>query len=291
VDQTEMRIALINKELEESFSYSESQHVQIKWFIQLHLLALFGFFSLAGFLHRNSVSGISSLICLSSAIAVFGIGWILLTVLAHKISMILLINKHISTFRNHRLQVLGDGFRCSYVYPTDPSEALIARSVNVLPYIFFAANYMVLCGSSWFFIAQITDNYIGFAASISIGVLVGIFYPRTCVTFYKHLRAAKDALSFSEKHKIEDRFEDARKQKDSPQKALDLCVFFLLALSAGFSVYLVYLMAIDNPILSLSGHITIALGNGLLFGALRYLREKVKRSDIGVCINIIRHKK
>lgn len=266
-----------NKEIDEANEILARQHSQIKWYVQIYLLALFGFFSLAGFLFKKDATsqGCSSedVIILACATIIFCLGWLLLSALAHKISIINLIYKQLAYMRRNRLEHVNIFTSKNYIYPLDPKEIRLPGLVSYMPYLFFVLNYNVICGCVFF----ITYKYFSLANAVNISVcsaiFIGLFYPRVCVTFNKHMRASADADSFPNKQYLEQKWEEKRKGKINLigftiKYGMLILIFSVSILATIFNIY-------NIETFSPKTYLSTVILSGLLFGILRYFFEVV----------------
>ncbi len=274
-----IRLSILNKELEESFAGIASQHGQIRWFVQTYLLALFGLFTLTGFIVNtvnipssgNDPTKLKVAVGISCSISLFILGWLLLSVLARKIATLTIIYKHIAVCRRARLQFMKDQYHEEYFYSTNADEILLPGMIRFMPYCFFVLNYMVLCGGLFFYAYFITDDLnLSSVLSLTIGTIVGLFYPNVCIIFNKHIITAIKATSFSHKKKLEESWDDLRKRfrKDS------WYVIALLVTLALGSVLLLIIAVSHHNRTDLSWEFWLALLDGTLFAALLYYFEK-----------------
>lgn len=266
-----------NKEIDEANEILNRQHLQIKWYVQIYLLALFGFFSLAGFLFRKETTSSSlynvDVIIIACAIIIFFLGWLLLSALAHKVSIINLIYKHLATMRLGRIEHINNIFIKGYAFPLSSKEIKLPGMIKHMPYLFFVLNYNILCGCVFF----IAYKYFGILNAINISictaVLAGLFYPRVCVTFNKHIRASEGASSFPDKQYLEQEWEEKRRSKIDPfgliiKYGLLLFLFFVSLASTICSA--LNFLEINSYYL-----LVITIVSGGVFGLFRYFFEIV----------------
>lgn len=282
------QIDFFNKELDESSMNLERQYTQVKWFVQLYMASLFGYFSLSGYLLKESPTLLSYSIGLSAGISVFMLGWLLLAILGHKTAMMILIHKHISTFRGHRLALMNNAkYATNYVFPIKQNKALIASMTGVTPYVFFVINYIILSGSVYVYVHRLSsDLYLASLSSVFISVFAGLFYPRSCVVYNKHIRSAKDAHSLEHKLKIEKCFEDARKEHPWCNQTCRLLLILITIIN--MSCLLIYAW----PIYHMSNYLIllVSFSSALIFAVVRYMMESYKELNFIVCLRPVKHK-
>lgn len=266
-----MALEIINKEIDEGYAHLDRQHEQIRWFVQIYMLALGGLFAFAGHLLNEPNSGVIAAIGTTATLLVFGLGWLLLSSLAHKMSMIILIHKHISMMRGHRVAEAGGTFGASYVFPTSPRVVVFARLIRVTPYIFFGVNVGLLCAGLGFFMYKSNgDSFMAGVLSPLAGILVGIVYPRSCVTFSKHIDTASRAVSFEEKKRFEKEWDDQRAKYDKKHRLERMGFRFVLGILVIVGGWVALRGWTTHQVLwILCAHL-----NATAFGILRYHQER-----------------
>lgn len=274
-EKSKIKIDFLNKEVEEANKILERQHTQIQWFVQVYLLALFGFFSVTGYLIVKSNSEIPVLsvnvIILVCAAIIFCLGWLLLSALSHKLSIMQMVYKHLATMRRRRIEEVDILLEEGYVFPLSDESVQMPGLIYYMPYLFFGLNYTLFCGS-FFFVFHKQLSYVpALNLSFCIAILVGLFYPRVCMTFNKHMRASGDADTLPKKQYLEEMWEKKRK---SGATKLGLFVkhgalFILTSLSIGITYFSI------NNIWNYNDFVYLAAGvvTLLVFGALRYFFE------------------
>jgi hypothetical protein len=287
---TDNRLLILNKELEENFAHLDRQHTQVKWFVQLYTFALGGFFAFSGYLANQTSSAYSSIAGISAGFLVFCLGWLLLVTLAHKLAIIILTHKQIAVFRGHRLSLLDSKYETDYVFPTSSQAVRFAKAIDTTPYIFFVVNYVILCGSTGFYVSRVLGIWVGVTTSLAIGIIVGLVYPRSCVIFAKHIRTAKLATSLMKMHELEQAFENLRKEAKKEAegrhnlfyKACISIITFFVLVGIGLALLNIWVKLDSSRIILLS----FSVLNACLFGVVRYKMEKIK----GFKVSMVGHK-
>jgi len=96
---------VIEKEISEALTSLNQQHVQCQWYVQIYLLAISGLFAIAGFFGKDGTLSVqASAVGVTYALLVFFLGWLFLSVVAHKATMIHMLYKHVAIMRGLRAQ-------------------------------------------------------------------------------------------------------------------------------------------------------------------------------------------
>lgn len=221
----EFQSNVICKEMDESFSHLERQHSHIIWFIQVYMAVFSGYAVLCGYFgSKDGVSIVQSVVGLIGSVLVFMLGWVILTVVANKITSIYLIHKHMANLRRERRVKLDLGFGDNYVFHTDASTFQLPRSIEYVPYVIFLVNYSVIFGGIIFNTYKLFTFPGSLMFALAIGAAIGLKYPDVCVSFNKQLWAAATAKSFVQESALEDWWDNRRKEA---KKKID---FFPIAL-------------------------------------------------------------
>ncbi|MDH5325317.1 MAG: hypothetical protein OEZ68_02440 [Gammaproteobacteria bacterium] len=234
-------IDIVNIEIEEAYNSVSHQHQQIKFYLQYYMVALIGLFTLTGYLTQsnnektedsphiefhfamfplNSVQNQlsektdeskviknemspSAKLGITFVVTVFLLGWAFIAILAHKISFLVLLYKHIAFFRYERLELGGsESMKAGYVLPNNKSHIKLPSLVIYLPYVFFVFNYLILIGGLSYYLILSLDWVQTIAVVSFVSIVFGIYYPIVCLTFNKHYRAARKAPNMAGKLKL-----------------------------------------------------------------------------------------
>ena len=274
---TQEKMSFLNKEIDEYYTHLSRQHSQSRWFVQLYLLSLAGLFALLQFIADQPPRFAGNVVGIAAGILVFAFGWLLLSVIAHKMGMMIMTHRQISALRGHRLALTNSAFKSDYLFPSGPKVVGFAKLVKTTPVIFFALNYMVLCGSVGFFFARLHDDWVsGLAFALLVGALFGVYYPRSCVTFYKHINSAELAKTLEQRSELEDGFE-ARRHRIAKQGGWAYSL--LLTSAAGGAVILaaVFVATLVARQVFQDWHLLLAgVAGACAFGFARFHLEKHK---------------
>lgn len=261
----------LNKEIDEANEILSAQHAHIKWYTQTYLLALFGFLSLAGYLEIKKEGYVTSnmaadVVVVTCSIIIFCLGWIFLSSLAHKISMITMLHKHLAALRRLRLESFekASEIESEYIFPLSNEQIRLPGLIMHMPYWFFALNFSILSGTIFFVLARHIGLIPSLISSFSVAMIVGLFYPRVCITFRKHMRASNDANTIPEKYYLEDTWEEKRKARIN---VIGFTLkYFTFTLILSIQLLMTY-MSITNKYLKLDNYLNINMNN-LLFSSL-----------------------
>lgn len=94
---------VLSKEIDEAYKSVASQHDQIKYYFQIYMAALAGLFTLTGYFSSGGITRDEAIIGIISTVSVFCLGWIFLSIVAHKVSMLIFLYKHLAVCRAKRL--------------------------------------------------------------------------------------------------------------------------------------------------------------------------------------------
>ncbi|HZW25906.1 MAG TPA: hypothetical protein VFF26_10520 [Gallionella sp.] len=196
-------LSIIEKEISETQTAIAFQHEQVKWYLQTYLLAISGLFALSGYFASDSnITVRESIIGATFTITTFFLGWIFLSVIAHKSSLIIMLYKQLAVTRGIRARSTPE-LAADYVMPRASHHIKVAGMLKYLPYLFFVFNFLILCGGLSFYFSP-HMKYFQIVASVSaFAVTLGTFYPVVCVTFNRQIRCATHAKSMRHKNLLE----------------------------------------------------------------------------------------
>jgi hypothetical protein len=194
---------IVEKEISETQTAIAFQHEQVKWYLQTYLLAISGLFALSGyFASDNNITIRESIIGATFTVTTFFLGWTFLSVIAHKSSLIIMLNKHLAATRGIRVRSAPD-LAADYVMTRTSRHIKVASMLKYLPYLFFAFNFLILCGGLSFYFSPHMKYYQIVASVSAFAVTLGTFYPVVCVTFNRQIRCASQAKSMRHKNLLE----------------------------------------------------------------------------------------
>lgn len=221
MDRDQLRLSMVNQELAETYEHIDRQHAQIKWLVQTYLALLFGFFSLSGYLAQKDATSLSAAMGVGSTVAVFAFGWLSIAIVAHKFANLMMLHKHLSIFTGSRLSILNEGDRPSaYYFPKAPETVYVPGLLSYVPELFTLLNFAVIFGGIWFHMGRLVGVHTGAVVALAVSAVVGAFYPRSCVNFHKHIKAADRARSIPDKRRCERIFERSRERETHKKNAL-----------------------------------------------------------------------
>ena len=229
-------IEIINKEIDETINNVTHQHQQIKYYFQVYMVALVGLFSISGYFAKGGFSTHESIVGAAFTVTVFFLGWVFLSVVSHKVAMIILLYKHLSVFRRRRLNIMNcSGLEKEYVLPHEKKNVIMPGMLKFLPYLVFVFNFLILCGGLAFYLAPHV-SYVQSVATISaVAVVLGAFYPRVCITFNKHISCAIRGATLRAKHRMENAWEKSVKQCGKPSRLIKV-VFVLFSITGALGL-------------------------------------------------------
>lgn len=257
----------ITEEIDESYKTVDRQHSQCRWFIKTYLIIFFGLLSFGGYVGR--MEGPSVPICvvgMFAGVLTFGMGWVLMSALAHKISMVILTYKQIAVSRARRYEVIERWDAEESVFPVKREDVTCAKSVEYLPYAFFGVNYFTLCGSFVFFMSvlQEVSGDVAFLWMVTVSIVAGILYPRACVTFYCHIKAARAAKSVMEKDRKYMEYEERRRgERKAEYRERFILLTVLLFLNVSLAIGQTYEVLGRQPVVVCIASTVIAILFGL----------------------------
>lgn len=265
------KIDIINKEVDETIGNISHQHQEIKYYFQLYTVALIGLFSISGYFSNNGLSIHESIIGSAYTVTVFFLGWVFLSIVSHKVAMIILLYKHIAIFRRRRLNILkGTNLMKDYVLPSDKKDVMMPEMLKYLPYLVFVFNFLILCGGLAFYFAPHMPYYQMMATVTATAVLFGAFYPRVCITFNKHVSCATRGSTLRAKYRMELAWERAIKQAGKPSRIIKI-IFLIVSALGAWSIAVVSFF-IENHTYQVV-IVFFCWGGITMFGILRYKVE------------------
>ncbi|MCF7513628.1 hypothetical protein L3V43_07000 [Pseudoalteromonas sp. L23] len=268
------QVEILNKEMDECYKNINNQHQQVKYYFQSYMVAIIGLFSLSSYFSKEGMTNSELFLGITFSICVFFLGWIFLSIVSHKISMLILIYKHMSVIRSSRLKKLGcEQTENQYVLPKEIRDIRMPGLLKFLPYLLFVFNFVTLCGAVAYYLSF---NYMYHQVVSVVGciaVFFGSFYPIACISYRKHTDCALRARSLKAFNKLERRWNIENKnlnKKYSNLKATFILIGMLISL---LSVYVSSLsLEEDHKI-----YLTICSSVGLLiYGAMRFAAEKYR---------------
>jgi len=269
---------IIEKEIAEASASIASQHSQCQWYVQTYLVAITGLFAIAAFFAKDGKLTLqASSVGVVYSIVVFFIGWVFLSVIAHKVAMIQMLYKHVAGMRelrakNHPI------LESAYVLPKGRTPVKYGSLIGQLPYLFFAFNFVLFAGGISFFLAPHTQYHQTVSVVVAICTILGTFYPVVCISFNKHLSCASKARNMRHKQLLENHWtravRDRKKKFRGVRNTLLLLANIGAILVAAFA-YSPQSSGFEMAVIFLS-YIGIAI-----YGALRYAMERW-RLRIGV---------
>jgi len=268
------QVEILNKEVDECVKNISSQHQQVKYYFQSYMIAIVGLFSLAGFFSKDLISISEMFIGIMYSVCVFFLGWIFLSIISHKVAMLILVYKHMAIIRRTRLRKLNcNETTKSYVLPTDPTHIRMPGLLKFLPYLLFIFNFAMLCGTISYYLSYHLMFHQVTSVVCFIAVLFGSFYPIACVSYRKHTDCAKRANSLESFHRIEILWNKASKKVkkiSSFHKKIFIFIGFILSITGVYvsSLNLTETYQYISAVVSIIGVST--------YGYLRYLAEKYK---------------
>lgn len=268
---------IIEKEIAETATSLSQQHSQCQWYVQTYLLAISGLFAVAGFFGKDGkLSTQASAVGIVYAVIVFFLGWVFLSVVAHKAAMIHMLYKHIASMRGFRIKN-HEELRAKYVLPLKQNQIKYGSLIKRFPYLFFSFNFIFLCSSLAYFVAPHFDYYQTIAIICAVATLFGTFYPVVCISFNKHLGCAFKAKNARHRLLLEHIW--TRAVRDHKKKYKWLKLFFLTAANFGAVGVVVFTM---NPMSKEYTHLIIfsSYAGVIFFATVRYAIEKY-RINIG----------
>ncbi|MFZ6820030.1 hypothetical protein [Undibacterium sp. Ji22W] len=263
--------SVIEKEISESMSSVASQHSQCQLFVQTFLLSVTGLFAVAAFFSKDSKLTLqASSVGIVYSLLVFFMGWVFLSVIAHKVAMIHILYKHIAAMRAFRVS-LFPMLRNTYVLPIGRATAKYGSMINQLPYLFFAFNFVLFAGALSFFLAPHIQYHQNVAVVIAVCTVLGTFYPIVCISFNKHLECARRAKDMLHKERLEKVWTQSVRSKK--RKFRWPRILFLILCNFG-AIAIAVLSFDPSHFLSSRQIIAFSYGGALGFIFLRYAVEK-----------------
>lgn len=265
---------VVEKEISETAASLSHQHAQCQWYVQTYLLAISGLFALVSFFGKETKLTVQfSAVGVTYAIVVFFMGWVFLSIVAHKAAMIHMLYKHIANMRGLRIQA-HEALRERYVLPLERTQIRYGGLLTKLPYFFFAFNFVFVCSALTYFIAPHLQHYYQTVAVISASAIaLGTFYPVVCISFNKHLACAFKARNMQHRYQLEEAWTKAVKEKKQKYGVLKL---FLLVI-ANTGAIGIAICSVRDLAASYSLQVIIASYFGAIVYAMsRYALETVR---------------
>jgi hypothetical protein len=269
---------IVEKEIAETTSSISSQHAQCQWYVQTYLVAITGLFAIAAFFAKDGKLSVqASAVGVVYSLVVFFMGWVFLSVIAHKVAMIHMLYKHVAGMRELRAKAHPE-LESAYVLPKGRTPVKYGSLIGQLPYLFFAFNFVLFAGGLSFFLAPHTRYHQTVAVVVAICTLLGTFYPIVCISFNKHLSCASKARNMRHKQLLENHWTRAVRDK----KRRFWWLRFSMLTIANFGALLMALYAYVPQTSSSERAVILLCYAGLLgYGLVRYAMEKW-RLKIGV---------
>jgi len=269
---------IIEKEISETSTSLNQQHTQCQWYVQTYLLAISGLFAVAGFFGKDGKLSIqASSVGIVYAVIVFFLGWVFLSVVAHKAAMIHMLYKHIASMRALRINK-HEELREKYVLPLEKNQIRYGSLITYLPYLFFIFNFIFLCSALTYFISPHFSYYQTVAIVCASATLFGTFYPVVCISFNKHLGCAFKANNARHRNLLEHIWTHAVKKEKRKYRSIKYILLAIANLGA-IGVVVFALMPLSKEYTHTI--IYTSYSGVLIFTAIRYVMEKY-RIKIGV---------
>ncbi|BBB24619.1 conserved hypothetical protein [Amphritea japonica ATCC BAA-1530] len=269
---------VIEKEIEESTTSIANQHSQCQWYVKTYLLSITGLFAIAAFFSGDQkLTAQAATIGTVYSFVVFFMGWGFLSVIAHKVSLIHMLYKHVAGMRTLRIKShpkLDD----VYALAKGKNQIKYGSLIKELPYLFFAFNFIFFAGGLSYFLAPHTDYHQTVSTVSAICIFFGTFYPIVCISFKKHIACAYKAQNMEHKNRLEEKWANTVSRRK--KKYMMPRVIFLLISNTGASI-LALLSFYPQEVLSSSSIVILSYIGIALFASLRYSIERW-RLKIGV---------
>jgi len=269
---------IIEKEISETATSLSQQHSQCQWYVQTYLVAISGLFAVAGFFGKDGkFSTQASAVGIVYSIIVFFLGWVFLSVVAHKAAMIHMLYKHIASMRGFRIKN-HEELRAKYVLAIGQSQIKYGSLITQFPYLFFSFNFIFLCSALAYFVSPHFLYYQTVAIISATATLFGTFYPVVCISFNKHLGCAFKAKNARHRHLLELTWTRAVR---AYKKKYRLPKYFLLTVANLGAVGVVVFAMTPESKEYTQPIIYSSYAGVIIFAAVRYAMEKY-RIKIGV---------
>ena len=276
MDEQGIKLKFTELEMGDSFRDLDRQHTQIRWYVQVYTVSLIGFFTLFGYL-AGQPGLCYSLIGVMASLIVFALGWVLITILSHKISNIIMVHKQLAQIKEIRRKIDKINFKKEdYVPISLKAEVKPIGLFRYLPYLIFSLNFSLLLGTFFFFLNREMEWAKAAVDALCAGAIMAIFYPKACTSYNEHIKSAEYASNISNRDEKQKEYEKAR-------KGLDWDNWYLwCAACSGISMLC---LAIWNHRqflskqlkFSLEHHTIIAISLAALYGIFRYYYEITKK--------------
>lgn len=269
---------VLEKEISEASASISSQHAQCQWYVQTYLVAITGLFAIAAFFARDGKLSVqASAVGIVYSLVVFFMGWVFLSVIAHKVAMIHMLYKHIAGMRDLRAKAHPE-LEFAYVLPKGRTPVKYGSLIGQLPYLFFAFNFILFAGGLAYFLAPHTRYHQTVGVVVTVCTLLGTFYPVVCISFNKHLTCASKARNVRHKQLLENHWTRAVRDKKKRFRWLRFGLLILANLGAMLIAIYAY---VPQTAESEKVVITLSYSGLILYGLVRYAMEKW-RLKIGV---------
>lgn len=270
---------VIEKEISETVASLTHQHTQCQWYVQTYLIAISGLFAVVSFLGKDGKLSVqASAVGITYALVVFFMGWVFLSIVAHKAAMIHMLYKHIANMRGLRIKAHAI-LKEHYVLPLEKTQIRYGSLLTSLPYLFFAFNFVFVCSALTYFVAPHMQYYYQAVAVIcASAIALGTFYPVVCISFNKHLDCAFKAKNMHHRYLLEGAWAKAVKERKDRYRYPRIFLLFLA--NAGAIGIAAYSLNVES--LAHSTEITFASYLGTITYAIgRFAMEKI-RIRIGI---------
>ena len=266
-------MTILNKEMDEALLHKADQLHQMQLWFKILIFVYGGYFSFFAFILSKTRDNSYYLIGLGAALLLFLFGIMTVLIIGYKVSSVIIINKQLAILRKKRLDLLcslSDKFRISqneYIYPLN-NKTYISFLIRFIPYSAFFLNYLILLGSVVILLSKLEISYNSYIVSGLVGLLLGLFYPYVCISFYHNILTAKYAKTFIEKKAYELKFKKQRKKNFNKKKKqirahwLVLCCLIIIASST---------LYYNNKVIAYSTFTTIII----FFCYVRYKIEEI----------------
>lgn len=269
-------LELINKEVDETTSGISHQHIQLKDYLQVYLLSLGGLFAISGFFSSNGEVGIKeSIIGSVCTLTVFFLGWLFLSIVSHRASMLILLYKHLAFLREMRANEFGNNeFIKGYVLPAGKGMIKMPGLLHYLPYFFFAFNFLILCGGLAFFLSPHMKYHQIVACVSAAAVFFGSFYPLVCVTFKRHVKCAEKANTIKGMRRLEDVWHKQIMERQRPSRTVKVILAF--GAIVGSIVIAAFSFVVDKS--DIFYVVTFSWTSVIAYALIRFFAEKFRIS-------------
>lgn len=126
-------------------------------------------------------------------------------------------------------------YKDQYVFPLEKTDVVFPRMVNYLPYVFFIINYVLLISFNFYYLNPHLEMHQLVSILALIAILTGLFYPRLCVTFKKHMRCSNKANTLKKMKELEKTWE--KNYRSKVPRLAKYFILFILSVSSSVTVF------------------------------------------------------